>query len=218
MKLRNATETSRQEKADEEQRLRHLEQQRGRSLAQAQSQQQQVEARLQQIARDEARLASVLASLNDARRRAESRPGAAPAAASTLKTSDLGKLDWPVEGSVLYRFGRAINPNNATIRWNGIGIGTAEGTAVKSVSSGTVEYAERFGTYGLTVIVNHGAGDYSIYGSLAQARVAKGSHILKGQVIGTVGTSDPDLAAHLHFEIRPNGRAVDPLDWLRANR
>ena len=66
--------------------------------------------------------------------------------------------------------------------------------------------------------MNHGSGDYSIYGSLGQARVAKHAKVTKGQVIGTVGTADPDLEPHLHFEIRPNGRAVDPLGWLRANR
>ena len=54
---------------------------------------------------------------------------------------------------MLYRFGRQVNPNNTTIRWNGIGIGAASGTPVKSVSAGTVEYAERMGTYGLIVIV-----------------------------------------------------------------
>lgn len=218
VKLRNDTEQSRQEKADEERRLRQLEQQRGRSLAQAESQQQQVEARLQQIARDETRLANVLASADEARRRAAATPGAAPPAASTLRTSDLGKLDWPVDGTVLYRFGRQINPNNTTIRWNGIGIGAPAGTSVKAINAGTVIYAERFGTYGLAVIVDHGGGDYSMYASLGQARVAKNAHVVKGQVVGTVGTSDPELGAHLHFEIRPNGRAVDPLDWLRANR
>ena len=149
---------------------------------------------------------------------ADARPGAAPPSSSSLRTSDLGRLDWPVDGAVLYRFGRQVNPNNTTIRWNGIGIGAASGTPVKSVSAGTVEYAERMGTYGLIVIVNHGGGDYSLYGSLGQARVAKGAKITKGQVIGTVGVSDPDMEPHLHLEIRPNGRAVDPLDWLRANR
>lgn len=119
---------------------------------------------------------------------------------------------------MLYRFGRLVNANNTTVRWNGIGIGAGAGAPVKTVSSGTIEYAERFGTYGLTVIVNHGSGDYSIYGSLGQARVAKHAKVTKGQVIGTVGSADPDLEPHLHFEIRPNGRAVDPLGWLRANR
>lgn len=218
VKLRDDVETSRAEKAAEEQRLRTLERQRGRSLAQAESQQKQVEARLARIVRDEANINAVLAALDEARRRAEAAPGAAPPAASSIRTSDLGRLDWPVEGTVLYQFGRQVNPNNTVIRWNGIGIGAPTGTPVKAISSGTVEYAERFGTYGLMVIINHGEGNYSLYGSLDRATVGKGAKITKGQVIGAVGVSDPDIAPHLHFEIRPNGHAVDPLDWLRTRR
>ena len=74
------------------------------------------------------------------------------------------------------------------------------------------------GTYGLTVIVQHGGGDYSIYASLQSASVRNGATVAKGDAIGTVGVSDPDLAPHLHFEIRPQGRAVDPEAWLRGTR
>jgi murein DD-endopeptidase MepM/ murein hydrolase activator NlpD len=76
----------------------------------------------------------------------------------------------------------------------------------------------RFGTYGLTVIIEHGGGDYSIYGSLDQAAVTKGATVAKGQTIGTVGVSDPELGPHLHFEIRHGGPAVDPKLWLRQRR
>ena len=78
--------------------------------------------------------------------------------------------------------------------------------------------AEGFSTYGLTVIVQHGGGDYSIYGSLQRLDVRKDQNVQKGQVLGTVGDADPDLPPHLHLEIRPKGRAVDPLEWLRAQR
>ncbi len=73
----------------------------------------------------------------------------------------------------------------------------------------------QLGTYGLTVIVDHGGGDYSIYGSLSRADVAEQQLVAKGQVIGDVGISDPDLPPHLHFEIRHGGPAVDPAAWLR---
>jgi septal ring factor EnvC (AmiA/AmiB activator) len=218
VKLRNDAEGSRQEKAREEQRLRSLEQQRGRSLAQAEAQQQAVERRLQQVARDEAQLAALITSITDATRRAESRPGAAPPASSTLRTSDLGKLDWPVEGVILYPFGRLVNPNNTTIRWNGVGIGAPLGTPVKAIAAGTVDYSQTFGTYGLMVMINHGGGDFSLYASLDKALVGKGGRVAKGQQIGTVGVSDPDMAPHLHFEVRRNGPAVDPTDWLRRQR
>jgi septal ring factor EnvC (AmiA/AmiB activator) len=211
VRFQQQIELARQEKAAEEVRLRALEQQRGRSLAAVRRQTRQLEERVASMKRDESRLNNVIASLESARRR-----GGAPAAPSTLRTSDLGNLDWPVQGNILYNFGRVVNSNNTTTRWNGIGIATNAGTAVVAVSAGQVVVAEPFGTYGLTVIVQHGGGDYSVYGSLGRLGVEKGATVSKGQTIGFVGSADPDLPPHLHFEIRPNGRAVDPLEWLRG--
>jgi septal ring factor EnvC (AmiA/AmiB activator) len=218
VRLRGEMELNREQKSEEERRLRELEGQRSRSLARVQQSQRQTQARLQQVQRDEKRLADLLAAFEAERRRtAAARPNV-PAAPSTLRTSDLGRLDWPVEGTILYRFGRVVNPNNTTTRWNGVGIGAAAGTAVRAVAGGSVVLAESFGTYGQTVIVSHGDGDFSVYGSLARLDVRKGQSIQKGQIVGTVGRTDPDLDAHLHFEIRPKGRAVDPLEWLRGRR
>jgi septal ring factor EnvC (AmiA/AmiB activator) len=239
VRLQEDIERSKLEKAQEEDRLRSLEAQRGRSLSVAQRQTQVVRSRLAEIERSEGRLRGVIASLEDVRRRSEAAAAAAaaarpapaaaggraapvtarsaPAAASTIRTADFGKLDWPVDGTILYRFGRTVTPENTTLRWNGIGIQTARGTPVKSIAAGEVVVSENIGTYGLTVIVQHGAGDYSVYGSLAGVNVAKGAKVAKGQVIGSVGATDPDMPPHLHFEIRRSrGAAVDPLDWLRG--
>ena len=90
---------------------------------------------------------------------------------------------------------------------------------VEAIADGEVVMVDQLGTYGLTVIVQHGGGDYSVYGSLAGASVRVGAKVRKGQVIGQVGTTDPDLPPHLHFEIRRDrGTAVDPLEWLKGNR
>ena len=216
--LQDEVVMNRSDKAQEEMRLRALEQQRQRALADTRRTQRQTQDRLAQIQRDEARLRNVIASLEAARARATA-SGNAPAAAtrSTIRTSDLGRLDWPVEGDIIYRFGRVVNPNNTTTRWNGIGIAAPSGTAVKAISEGDVVLAEQIGTYGLTVIVQHGGGDYSVYGSLARASVAVGAKVSKGQTVGVVGVGDPDLPPHLHFEIRRDrGTAVDPLEWLRG--
>ena len=216
VRLQNEVETTRREKAVEEGRLRALEAERGRSLTQAKRSARQTERRLREIDRAEARLSSVIASAEATRRRAESRPNAATPSASTLRTADLGRLDWPVDGTILYRFGRVVHPNNTTTRWNGIGIGAPEGTPVRAISGGTVAVAEAIGTYGLTVIVQHGGGDYSVYGSLSRADVRKDAVVRKGQVLGVLGAGDPDMGPHLHFEIRRSrGVAVDPLEWLR---
>ena len=218
VRLQEEVGRNRAEKEREARRLAVLEDRRQQRLTQVQRSTVQTRERLTQLARDESRIAGVLADLESARRRAEMTPNARPAAPSTIRTSDLGQLDWPVDGGVLYRFGRVVNQNNTTTRWNGMGISANSGTAVRSIASGDVVLAETVGTYGPTVVVQHGGGDYSVYGSLQRIDVRKGQQIAKGAVIGTVGATDPELPPHLHFEIRPKGRAVDPLEWLRAQR
>lgn len=218
VRLQDDLERNRFEKLAEEQRLRDLEQQREASIADAQEQARRIERRLGQIRQSEARVANAIGALEAARKRAETRPNAA-VSTSTLRTGDLGRLDWPVDGTILYRFGRVINPNNTSVRWNGIGIGAGAGTPVRAIASGEVVVAEPIGTYGSTVIVQHGGGDYSVYGSLARIDVRRGARVTKGQSIGTVGASDPEMGPHLHFEIRrERGVAVDPLEWLRGGR
>jgi septal ring factor EnvC (AmiA/AmiB activator) len=214
VKLRDAVADSRTEKQKEEERLALLTQTSSSNLAKAQRSTKQIQARLAKIRESEARLGSVIATIEAERRRAASRPNA-PKVASTLRTADAGRLDWPVDGSLLYRFGRVVNPNNTTTRWNGVGIAAPEGAPVKAVAPGTVVSVGQLGTYGLTVILQHGEGDYSVYASLASASVRNGATVKKGEAIGTVGVSDPDLKPHLHFEIRPKGHAVDPERWLR---
>ena len=220
VRLRDEFERSRQEKREEEERLRALEENRSKNLSVVKRSAKETEARLAAVGRDETRLTNTIAAFEEARKRAAAeRPNAAPVMSnSMLKTSDFGKLDWPVDGSIIYRFGRAVNPNNTTIRWNGVGIAAPSGASVKAVAGGEVMVAEPIGTYGLTVIIQHGGGDYSVYGSLSRADVQKGQQVIKGQVIGAVGVSDPELDPHLHFEIRPKGRAIDPLVWLRGEQ
>ncbi|MEW5917597.1 MAG: peptidoglycan DD-metalloendopeptidase family protein [Gemmatimonadota bacterium] len=217
VRLRDEFERNREEKAREEARLRTLERYQTRTLANVQRTQQDVQRRLTNIARDEQRLGQLIASLEEARRRAAADdPADAAASTSSIKAADAGKLDWPVGGDILYRFGRLVSQDNTAVRWNGIGIGAQAGAPVRAVAAGEVMLSELLGTYGLTIIIQHGGGDYSVYGSLSAANVRKGMQVAKGQIIGAVGRADPDMDPHLHFEFRPKGRAVDPLTWLRA--
>ncbi|MDB4883846.1 MAG: Peptidase [Gemmatimonadetes bacterium] len=218
VKLRDAVEENRTDKQLEEDRLARLRGERSTNLRQAERSAQEISDRLARVRASESRLSNVIATIETERRRGEATRPTAPREASTLRTSDLGRLDWPVDGTVLYRFGRVVNPNNTTTRWNGMGIAATTGTPVKAVAPGTVVSVGQLGTYGLTVIVQHGGGDYSVYASLNQANVRTGGAIRKNDVVGTVGVSDPDLRPHLHFEIRPQGRAVDPEQWLRGAR
>jgi septal ring factor EnvC (AmiA/AmiB activator) len=213
--LQRSLRDNREEKSLEEERLRNLEQEQRQQLLRVRREARVTEDRLARVRRSEVQLSNAIAELEAARRRADaSRPGAARST-STIRTSDYGTLDWPVQGPLVYTFGRAVQPNNTTIRWNGVGISAASGTPVKSVAAGRVVRVSQLGTYGLTVIIEHGGGDYTIYGSLARADVRQGQTVVKGQVIGGVGISDPELPPHLHFEVRHGGPAIDPADWLR---
>jgi septal ring factor EnvC (AmiA/AmiB activator) len=218
VRLQSSVIENRAEKEREAARLVELETLQSRNLARVQQDTKRTKARLGELEKSESRLNSFIAAFEAERRRASGRAGAGTLAPSSIRTTDLGRLDWPVNGAFLYRFGRFVNPNNTTTRWNGIGISAPVGTVVKSVSAGTVAYAGAMGTYGNTVILEHGGGDYSVYGSLSRIDVRKGSRVIKGQALGTVGVSDPALGSHLHFEIRRGGPAVDPAEWLRAAR
>ncbi len=219
VRLQDEFARNRQEKAIEEQRLRDLETQRQRSLAQAKQSTQQIQDRLTRIQRDEsaAVAADRLAGGSAAPRRGGA-PGGRGAATSTLKTSDFGNLDWPVDGDILYQFGRAVNPEQHRDPLERHRDRGADGHAGARHRGGRGHHGRPDRTYGLTVIVQHGGGDYSVYGSLSRADVQKGAAVQRGQVIGAVGRADPDMEPHLHFEIRPKGRATDPLAWLRAKR
>jgi septal ring factor EnvC (AmiA/AmiB activator) len=207
----------RDERAEENNRFRELEHQRESSLQQSQREQRQAEARLQQLARDEARVNDVIAAL-ERRRRAAEAAGAATGPAR-ITTSDLGQLDWPVTGDIIYRFGRQQLPNNTTIRWNGIGIAVAEGTPVRAVAAGTVRIAQALGTYGPSVLLDHGGGFYSFYGFLSDIGVRQGQAIEKGQTLGHSGGANSDQGPHVHFEIRgQGGQALDPVTWLRRRQ
>ena len=191
---------------------------RARRLQSLQRSARSTERRLTELQKDEARLNGLLASLERARRDEVAR-GALRGTVTTpgsITTADLGKLEWPVEGGIVYKFGRDTLPSGGIIRWNGVGIAAGVGTPVKAVESGTVRLVGQFGTYGLTVVLEHGNGYYSVYSHLESAAVKLGASVSRSGVIGAVGGQNSDYGPHLHFEIRgENQIALDPATWLR---
>lgn len=140
---------------------------------------------------------------------------AAEPVASTL-TGEYGALDWPVDGEIVARFGRAVHPVYRTeVVNNGIDIRAARGTPVKAVEAGKVVYVDWNGGYGLTIILDHDGGYYSLYSHLDASMVAINQRVARGQAIATVGESGSLEGPKLHFEIRQGGRAIDPVGWLR---
>lgn len=123
-----------------------------------------------------------------------------------------GDLEWPVSGQIRQRFG-ASRPGRAAPS-NGIDIAAAEGSPVKVVHDGTVAFADVFSGFGRLVIVDHGNQTFSLYGNLETLSVTEGARLQHGEAVGTVGVA-PTGAAGLYFELRVDGRPVDPVEWLR---
>jgi lipoprotein NlpD/lipoprotein YgeR len=86
---------------------------------------------------------------------------------------------------------------------------------VQAVHSGTVSYADAFAGFGNLVIVDHGGNNYTLYGYLSSASVKVGDAVDSGTEVGRVGSS-PAGPPTLYFEIRIDGRSVDPVQWLKA--
>jgi septal ring factor EnvC (AmiA/AmiB activator) len=205
------------ERTDELQRYERLERERQASLRETRRSSRAAEQRLSELERNEHMLNDRIAALERARREAEAR--GATAGAGSITPADLGRLDWPLQGKVVYQFGTATGPNNTRIPWHGIGIAAPIGTPVRAVESGIVSLAGPLGTYLTSVLIDHGGGYYTFYGYLADAAVTKGDRVARGQVIGHVGGTASDEGPHLHFEIRGQGGiALDPMNWLAPVR
>ena len=116
----------------------------------------------------------------------------------------------PVAGTVSSGFGK-----RAGGRHEGIDILAPYGEDVRAASQGSVEYSGSGKRgYGNLVILDHGYGFTTLYGHLATIRVKSGETVPAGAVIGTVGRSGKATTHHLHFELRVDGEAVDPVPYL----
>jgi septal ring factor EnvC (AmiA/AmiB activator) len=217
--VRDQLDQTREQRQAELEHYGELAHQRARRLASLKQSERTTRTRISALEADEQRMMGVLAALERARREAAARAarsGAPTSVVGTITTADLGHLDWPVDGRIVYNFGRDTLPSGGVIRWNGIGIAAAPGTPVHAVEAGTVRLVGQFGTYGLTIVLEHGNGYYSIYADLASASVKLGSTVKRGQTIGAVGGTNSDYGPHLHFEIRGDNQiALDPTEWLR---
>jgi septal ring factor EnvC (AmiA/AmiB activator) len=125
-----------------------------------------------------------------------------------------GALDWPVTGRIIGRFAQPSERAGAPAARNGLEIAAPEGTPVRTVHSGTVSYADTFTGFGNLVIVDHGGNNFSLYGYLGSASAERGAMVETGAELGRVGLAPAGPPA-LYFEMRIDGRSVDPVQWLK---
>jgi septal ring factor EnvC (AmiA/AmiB activator) len=127
-----------------------------------------------------------------------------------------GKLDWPVKGELLSGFGKTRHREfGDEVFRNGIDIGVSAGQEVKAVEKGTVAFADRFAGYGRMIIVDHGERYYTVYAHLSEMLKKSGDTVKRGETLGLAGDSDSLAGAKLYFELRKEGRSVDPVPWFK---
>ena len=120
-----------------------------------------------------------------------------------------GTLDWPLRGVLYARFGKKGREPH-----DGIDLAAPEGTPVKTGQEGEVLYAGEQRGYGLIVIIRHSESLITLYAHNRDLRVKTGQKVRRAQVIATVGESGKTSGPQLHFEVRVDGKPVDPLDYL----
>ena len=123
-----------------------------------------------------------------------------------------GKYPFPVAGKILHQFGSI---QAGEVKWKGIVIAAGTGAAVRAIAGGRVILANWLAGYGQVVVIDHGKGDMSLYGYNQAVFVRSGSLVNAGQQIAEVGNSGGQGRSSLYFEIRRQGNAVNPMNWLR---
>ncbi len=124
----------------------------------------------------------------------------------------------PVEGVRLSSgYGMRTHPVLGGRRQHkGIDLAGAIGTPVHAAADGIVSRADWFSSYGLYISLEHGGAMQTRYGHMSRLNVAAGQRVHKGDVIGYIGTTGRSTGPHLHYEVRLNGEAVNPVPYLQA--
>lgn len=128
-----------------------------------------------------------------------------------------GRLNLPLKGRILNKFGRKrVKEYESYIVYNGINVRARKGTPVKAVFDGKVLYTGELEGYGNLVIVGHGKEYHSLYGHLDSIKVAANKIVKTGDVIAHSGDSGSLEGETLYFELRKNGKPIEPVRWFRV--
>lgn len=188
------------------------------ALRDLQTERQDLKNKLMDLNLNEQKLGYVLEDLEQQRTQRAADPGLerAPVQVEGSLAANAGRLEWPVQGTLLRGFGRSVHPRFKTVTLNnGVNIGAPVGTPVAAVAGGTVEFADHLPGFGQCVILDHGEGYYTLYAHLARVFVTAGAEAARGQVLAEVGRPEPGEESQLYFEVRQGRTPLDPADWLR---
>lgn len=197
---------TRAQRADEAGQLDVERMQRAQALADLEKQLKYDQARLAALGQDEKALSDLLAKLRDVFADIPKQlAGAEPFA------SQRGRLNWPVRGKVLNGFGARAGERVSS----GIVIAAADGAEVHAVSHGRVVFADWMRGYGLLLILDHGDGYLSLYGYNETLLKDVGDWVNANETIATSGSTGGQKTPGTYFELRAQGKPIDPRAWLK---
>jgi len=202
-------ERNRTERVNEKQQLERSRSERSQLLAKLKQDMRGKDRRLSQLLEDEKQLQRLLKRLTKRSEKAPLELGEGKPFAQLR-----GKLIWPTAGRITARFGQRRKVGK--LRWQGVRINAREGTEVRAVSHGRVVFSDWLRGFGLLTIIDHGDGYMSLYGGNQSLYKEVGDWIEAGEVIAAVGNSGGNEKHALYFEIRHNGKPVNPLKWCRG--
>lgn len=130
--------------------------------------------------------------------------------------SQRGRLSLPANGEIVGRYGRHKHPefNSYTVS-NGISIAAPAGSEIRAVYDGKVIFADYFKGYGNMVIIDHGGGFFSLYAHTSRIGRRVGAQVARNESVASVGDVDSPRGPMLYFELRYQGKPVDPAPWFR---
>lgn len=130
--------------------------------------------------------------------------------------SQRGRMNLPVRGEIVESYGKHKHPEfNSFTFSKGLSISATSGTEIKAIYEGTVIFADYFKGFGNMIILDHGGGYFSLYAHASRLAKKVGAEVSRHETIAMVGDVDSSKGSVLYFEIRHQGKPVDPAGWVR---
>ena len=127
-----------------------------------------------------------------------------------------GKLEWPVKGQLIGGFGKTKHHEFSTdVFRKGLEIEAPVGEEIRAVEKGKIVFADRFSGYGKMLIIDHGDRYYTVYAHLSDFLKKNGDPVKRGEAVALVGDSESLVGSKLYFEMRKDGRSIDPTPWFQ---
>lgn len=130
-------------------------------------------------------------------------------------SSQKGRMSLPVQGKIIESYGKHKHPDfNSFTFSKGLSISASSGADIKAIYEGTVIFADYFKGFGNMMVVDHGGGFFTLYAHASRLSKKVGAEVARHEIIGSVGDVDSSKGSMLYFEIRHQGKPVDPAGWV----